>query len=438
MSETPQQYAGNTSAEGLDDVFRDQWRKLVGALTRRFSPAYLDLIENCVQEAMIRAAETWPVDGRPDNAAAWLRRVAHNLVIDALRRDTSFEGKSDAIRAHYYARVDESLDTAELGGPLDDDVLKMMLICCHAELSERAQISLILRNICGFGIGEIARAFHMREAAIMKTLTRARQTIRDKGLQFAIPDNEDLGARLDAVNAAVYLLFNEGYLAHSGDRLVRAELCREAIRVVELILASRPLDPGKIHALAALMYLQASRLDARVDAKGRLLTIAEQDRSRWDQRLIRMGLGHLDASMHSTSQSPYHLQAAIAACHALAPTFEDTDWRRILELYDHLLTIEPSPTVALNRSVAVMMTEGPEAAIALLSVLEKEGALRDDHLLPALLADFNRRAGNEREAEAHYQKALTLAQGLPEKEFLRRRIAECSHDYTSERVTNRP
>ena len=419
---------------GLDELFRDHWRKLVGALTRRFSPAYLDLIENCVQDAMIKAAETWPTNGRPDNPAAWLRRVAHNLVIDALRRDTSFEGKSDAIRAHYYAGADDTLDSAELGGPLDDDVLKMMLICCHVDLSERAQISLILRNICGFGIGEIARALHMGETAVTKTLTRARQTIRENGLQFAVPDGESLGLRLEAVNAAVYLLFNEGYLAHRGDRLVRAELCREAVRVVELILASRPEEPGKIHALAALMYLQASRLSARTDADGNLLTIAEQDRSHWDRRLIRIGIGHLDASLHSVDRSPYHFQAAIAACHALAPTFEDTDWHRILELYDYLLTVDPSPTVALNRSVAVMMIDGPEAAIALLTVLEKDGALRDDHLLPALLADFNRRAGNEHTAEVHYQRALELAQSVPEKRFLRRRIAECSHDYAPERI----
>lgn len=416
-------------AHALDEVFRDYWRKLVGSLTRRFSPAYLDLIENCVQDAMIKAAETWPIEGEPDNPGAWLRRVAHNQVIDALRRDTSFEGKSDAIRRHYYDRADETLETAELGGPLDDDVLKMMLVCCHPDLGERAQISLILRNICGFGTGEIARALHMTDAAVNKTLTRARQTIRDKGLQFELPDGEDLSGRLEGVNAAVYLLFNEGYLAHQGDDLVRAELCREAIRVVELILESHPRDPGKIHALAALMYLQASRLESRTDADGRLLTIAEQDRSLWDRRLIRLGIGHLDASMRSTDRSPYHLQAAIAACHALAPTFDDTDWPRILELYDHLMEIDASATVALNRSVAVMMTRGADEAIAVLAALEAEGKLRDDHLLPALLADYHRRAGREREAEKFYREALSLAQSRPEREFLRHRIDECSHDY---------
>jgi len=420
----------SSTRSGLDGVFRDHWRVVVGALTRRFSPAYLDLIESCVQDAMIKAAETWPIDGAPDNPGAWLRRVAHNSFIDALRRDTSFERKSDAIRRHYYDGADETLETAELGGPLDDDVLKMMLICCHPSLSERAQISLTLRNICGFGVGEIARALHMGDAAITKTLTRARQTIRDKDLQFAIPDGNDLMARLEAVNAAVYLLFNEGYLAHGGDSLVRAELCREAIRVVELILRSRPHDPGKIHALAALMYLQASRLGSRTDAAGRLLTIAEQDRSQWDQSLVRTGIGHLEASMRSVERSPYHLQAAIAACHALAPSFEDTDWPRILELYDDLLSIDGSPMVALNRSVAVMMTRGAEPAIELLTALETEGKLRDDHLLPALMADFHRRAGREQDAEKHYRDALALARSRPEKQFLRRRIAECSHDYT--------
>lgn len=413
----------------LDSVFRDHWRRVVGALTRRFGPAYLDLIENSVQDAMIKAAQTWPFDGTPAQPGAWLRRVAHNAVIDAMRRDTAFRSKAQAIEQHYYACVDQDLEAAEPGGPLDDDMLKMMLICCHPALSEKAQISLVLRNICGFGTGEIAHALHMGEAAITKTLTRARQTIRDKDLPFEIPDGADLTTRLDALNAAVYLLFNEGYLAHSGDRLVRAELCSEAIRVVELVLQSRPRDTGKIHALAALMYLQASRLTSRTDNDGRLLTIADQDRSLWDMGLIRAGIGHLETSMKSRERSAYHLQAAIAACHALAPSYEQTDWPRILELYDSLFAIERSATVALNRAVAVMMTDGVDQAIAILEAIEAGGDLRDDHLLPALMADFHRRAGHDQTAEKYYRDALALAGNRPERQFLRRRITECSHDY---------
>ena len=401
---------------------------MVIGLTRRFGPSYLDLIENSVQDAMLRAMETWPGRGVPEEPTAWIRRVAQNLMIDRLRRDTAFRRKQDAIEASLY---ENQVPAGPISEPQDDDVLRMMLVCCHPHLTPRARVALVLRHICGFGVGQIARALLSTEAGIRKSLTRAKQAIRDEGLRFDWPEDAALEAGLESVLDSLYLLFNEGYLAHDGDDLVRRELCGEAIRVVDLILACRLEEPGRVRALAALLHLQASRLAARSDASGRLLTLAEQNRGLWDQALIKRGIHLLGLSMTGARPTAYHLQAAIAACHALAPSYQETDWPRILSLYDDLLRALPSPIVALNRAVAVTMTEGPSAGLAVLDRLEGQRALRGNHLLPALKADFLRRAGRIEAAAPCYAEALKLATNRRERRFLRERLSACTFDYAA-------
>jgi RNA polymerase sigma-70 factor (ECF subfamily) len=389
----------------VDAFFREKWRDIIVVLTRRFGPQHLDDIENAVQTAMVRALDTWPLAGIPDNPGGWIFTVAKNHMLDRLRK------------------LKRAADRA---GPLEDDTLRMILVCCHPRLTARESIAITLRLICGLGTQDIAGALLIGDDAARKLLYRTKDKIRRRRFPFELPEPDEQAARLNRVLQIIYLQFNEGYAARTGDDLTRNDLCAEAQRLADLLLRSQMAEKGSVWALAALMAFQASRLPARVDGEGRLLRLQEQDRPRWDRRQIALGFDLLDQSMSSSERSRYHLEAAIAACHAAAETYDDTDWPRIRGFYDDLMALVPSPVVELNRSVAVMMTDGPAAGLTVLQTLEDAPALKDSYLLPALQGDFEARAGRPDLAERHYRDALDKSENSPVRAFLADQISACS------------
>lgn len=421
----------------VDHLFRREAGRMVAVLTRSFGPARLDLAEEVVQEALVTALKRWPWSGVPEDPVAWLYRVARNRALDLLRRDGSFRSKEGAIRDALVPPRDAGRDAGEipegvhLAGEIPDDQLRLIFLCCHPDLPRDGRVALTLKTVCGFSVPEIARAFLTRDATIAQRVVRAQRRIRELGLPFEVPGPTELPERLDTVLEVLYLLFNEGYSAHAGDALVRADLCHEALRLARH-LALRP-DTGNpaVHALAALLAFQASRLPARVDAAGDLVRLEDQDRSRWDRGLIHCGFAHLERAAQGREETTVHLEAAIAAQHAAAsrdgaPDAAGTDWPAILALYDRLLACNPSPVVALNRAVALARVEGPEAGLAALEVLGEAREVRGYHLLPAIRGDLLRRAGRTREAEAAYREALERPCSEPERRFLERRVAAVS------------
>jgi RNA polymerase sigma-70 factor (ECF subfamily) len=302
----------------------------------------------------------------------------------------------------------------------------MILACCHASLSPRESIAVTLRLVCGLGLTEIAAGILSTPANAKKLLARAKFKIRDNNVPFELGQADDPARRLDRAMQTVYLLFNEGYAAHTGDALVRGELCREAQRLAELLLASRLGDTPSLWALAALMAFQAARLPARAEADGRIILLPDQDRTLWDGALLDHGRQCLERSMTGNVRSAYHLEAAIAGCHAAAPNYDATGWRQIRLFYDDLIDLTGSPVAAMNRAVAVMMEEGPEAGLAALEPLHDHRRLANDYLLPALAADFHRRAGNQVAAEEHYRESLARASNAPVRHFLSDQMSACS------------
>jgi len=407
----------------VDHLFRHQSAKIVSTLTRIFGLAHLDLAEDVVQETLLKALRQWPFHGVPQNPGGWILQTAKNLAIDTLRREASFRDKAEAIvyQLEQDMRSTDESDTNEL----QSDQLAMMFTCCHPSLPREVQIALTLKTLCGFSVTEIARAFLAEEATMAQRLMRAKRKIRDENILLELPQAAVLHKRLAAVLEVLYLLFNEGYNAHEGEKLVRHELCAEAIRLTSLLVEHPVGDRPHVHALLALMLLQASRLPARVDGEGNLLLLAEQNWVLWDRELIQRGLHHLEQSARGEELSEYHLQAGIAACHAVAPNDAATDWKSILGYYDGLMEINHSPVVALNRAVALAMIAGPQAGIKELERIGKLPQMQSYYLLPATLADFHRQNGESEKAAAYYQQALTLAGTEPERRFLLRKLKEC-------------
>jgi RNA polymerase sigma-70 factor (ECF subfamily) len=409
--------------ELVEHLFRHQAGQMLATLTHIFGLDNLDLAEEVVQEALLQALRQWPYQGIPDNPRAWLVRAARNKALDLLRRQASLRRKEQELERRLKERQAHA-DGADPADPaaLEDEQLAMICMCCDPALPADARVALTLKAVSGFSVAEIARAFLCEEATIAQRLVRAKRRIREAGITLTLPPPAEIPGRLDSVLRVLYLLFNEGYAAHTGENLVRQDLCGEAIRLAQL-LASR-LDTGlpKVHALLALFYLQAARLETRVDGEGNLLLLSEQERSQWDQTLLAHGVDQLERAAQGDELSEYHLQAAIAAVHATAKSFADTDWPRLVELYDELLALAPSPVVALNRAIAQSMVEGPEPALASLEALSAEPALSNYYLLPAVRADFLRRLGRNAEAAAGYQEALNYPCSEPERRFLLRRI----------------
>ncbi|HZR23728.1 MAG TPA: sigma-70 family RNA polymerase sigma factor [Vicinamibacterales bacterium] len=406
----------------VDHLFRHQAGRIVARLTRVLGPSHIALVEETVQEALVRALQSWPYDGVPDNPAGWLYRVAHNLAIDAIRRDRSFGDKTDAIVAEI---VRSSTGSAPLSAPRVDDVrdeeLQMIFMCCHPDLPRDASVALSLKIIGGFSVREIARAFLADETAIAQRLVRAKRQIRDRRVTLDLPSGSELASRLDAVLDVIYFLFNEGYAAREGADLIRHDLCGEALRLGRLV-ASASLATPAVHALVALMAFQAARLPARVDAAGDLVLLEDQDRARWDDRLIAIGFDHFDRSMAGATVTEYHVQAAIAATHARAIDPQSLDWELILQLYDQLLAINPSAIVALNRAVAVAKVCGPAAALEAIAPLERDRKLREYHLLLALRGQLLLQLGRAEDALAAFEGALACAGTDPERRFLKKKL----------------
>ncbi|MDQ6655428.1 MAG: sigma-70 family RNA polymerase sigma factor, partial [Verrucomicrobiota bacterium] len=389
-TETPTAQADN--AQLVEHFFRHETGRLHASLIRLLGVRNFTLAEDVAQEAMLRALRTWSMGGLPENPSAWITRVAMNLARDVFRHQTMAAGKEDAFVTHLEQTASPPPLARDGDEQIGDDTLRLMFVCCHPSIAPDAQVVLALKVLCGFSNAEIARAFLSSESAIEKQLTRTKQRIQEAGLGFEIPEGEDLTPRLDGVLTALYLLFNEGYKASSGDRLLREDLCAEAVRLTSLLVAHPVGDKPHGHALLALMLLTSARFPTRLGTEGDLLRLDQQDRSRWDQSLIARGLVHLGAAARGDEISAYHLQAGIAACHCTAPDAASTEWARILRLYDDLLQIKPSPVIALNRAVAVANLRGAHAGLAALGKIPQRDRLESNYLLHAVTGELQLRS----------------------------------------------
>jgi RNA polymerase sigma-70 factor (ECF subfamily) len=404
----------------VDAVYRSDWGRIVATLIRQFGD--FELAEDAAQEAFTAAVDQWRIDGVPESPSAWIIQTAKHKAIDRLRRQTRLQEK---LETHPEIFPSEIVDEPILNyGEIPDDRLRLIFTCCHPALALEAQVALTLRTLGGLQTDEIARAFLVPTATMAQRLVRAKRKIRDAGIPFTVPDTSDMPDRLDAVLTAIYLIFSEGYAATRGQPLIRADLCAEAIRLGRLVRTLlEPNPPAEATALVALMLLHDSRREARLDEAGDLVVLEEQDRSRWNKAQIAEALALIDEAL-SNSPGPFALEAAIAAEHCKAARADNTDWPRIVKLYDVLQQLLPSPVVALNRAVAIAMAHGPRAGLAIIDELAAAGELDEYHLLHAARADMLRRLGLYTEAAESYELALSLASNDSERRFLERRLRE--------------
>lgn len=406
---------------------RDEVPKIIGGLMGLVRD--LDLAEELAQDALLAALERWPQTGVPDNPGAWLMTTARHRGIDRLRRSRLLDARhADLAREIEQAQRDADARAEDIrDDAIDDDVLRLMFVACHPALTIESQIALTLRLVGGLTTDEIARAFLVPEATIAQRIVRAKRSIAKAGTPFEVPQRAELPARLSAVLRVLYLVFNEGFAASSGNDWARPDLCAEALRLGRVLAGLMPRE-ADVHALEALMALQASRLEARTDADGRPVLLADQDRARWNRALIDAGLGALaraQSARGADAAGAYELQAAIAACHALAPSADATDWARIARLYGHLLALSGSPVVALNRAVAIGMAAGPAAALPLVDALADDPALATYHLLPGVRGDLLAKLGRYADAAATFERAAALARNPRERDWLSARAAAC-------------
>lgn len=411
------------SVHGLvDHLFRHEAGRMVASLTRSFGPTHLGLAEEVVQDALIQALRRWPFLGIPDKPSAWLYRVARNLALDRLRRDSTFRGKEDSIRRALQLDNESGPARIHLHDEVSDDQLRLIFLCCHPDLPLDARVALTLKTVGGFSVPEIARAFLAQPATVAQRLVRAQRRIKDREIPFELPPTGELESRLESVLEVLYLMFNEGYATSDGTELVRSDLCAESLRLSSHLGSLEATARPAVHALSSLLLFQASRLPARVDKEGNLVLLHHQDRSLWHRGLVQKAFEELEKATTGSDQSSYHLQAAIAAHHALATGDGDTDWPSILELYDRLLSLNPSPIVALNRAVAITRTHGPRSGLDALAAIETHPATRKYYLLPATRAELLTMLGDIKTAAQAYREALKCPCSAPERRFLEGRL----------------
>ena len=409
-----------TATEAVEQVYRDDWGRIVAALISLVGD--FDLAEESAQEAFSAAVDQWRNAGVPDFPRAWIIQTAKHKAIDRIRRKKRFEAKVDLYLKDDSIRTVEQpdYDTSEI----PDDRLRLIFTCCHPALAAESQVALTLRTLCGLDTEEIARAFLVPVPTMAQRLVRAKHKIRDAGIPYIVPETKDMPERLDAVLTVIYLVFNEGYAATRGAPLLRADLCAEAIRLGRLVRSlMQPQPPPEATALLALMLLHDARRDARVDDAGDLVVLEEQDRSLWNREQITEALPLVTDGLRG-GPGVFAVQAAIAAVHCRAARAEDTDWAQIVNLYDMLEQLQPSPIVELNRAVAVAMVQGPRTGLELIDGLAASNDLENYHLLHAARADFLRRMADFPEAEKSYQRALELATNESERRYLQRRLKE--------------
>jgi RNA polymerase sigma factor (sigma-70 family) len=410
----------------INAVWRIESAKIIAGLARIVRD--VGLAEDLAQDALVAALEQWPEQGVPDNPAAWLMAAAKHRAIDRLRRSKLQERKHEEISRElesHSASVAADL-VAALDDDIGDDLLRLIFTACHPALSAEARAALTLRLLGGLTTGEIARAFLVPEPTIAQRIVRAKRTLAETHIPFEVPSAAEFGVRLSSVLEVIYLIFNEGYSATAGESWMRLELCDEALRLGRILAGLVPKEP-EVHGLVALMEIQASRARARIGPSGAIVPLFEQNRARWDQLLIRRGLAALErAEALGGALGPYTLQAAIAACHARAHAPEETDWERIVALYDALAQLAPSPVVELNRAVAVGMAFGPEAGLELVDDLTSEPSLKSYHLLPSVRGDLLAKLGRNDEARAEFERAAALTHNARERELLLKRATACA------------
>lgn len=412
-------------------LFRREFARLSASLVRTLGVRHFDLAEECVNEALVTALETWPFNGVPDEPAAWLARVARNRALDAIRHKRVQIDHAPRLQYELAQRLDSqsSSHTPEAG---IDDQLLMIYACCHPRLTEDTRIALTLKTCCGFSVEEIARAFLSKPATIAQRIVRAKRTLLEEEIELTVPTGDDRADRLDSVLRTLYLMFNEGYAAYAGDAHIRRDLLEDAVRLLAMLTRNPSYAAPSAHALLALMLFQLSRVSARLDDAGSILLLEDQDRTMWDRTMIDEGFVQMQhARQHAPTPTPYHIEAAIAATHASAPTFEATDWHTICKLYDALVDMNDTPIVRLNRAVAIAYAHGAEAGLHAHAAVSPDNRIAQHHLFHAVRAEMFRRLGRHKDAIDAFDQAIARTRSSAEQKLLERKRDLCHATHES-------